>query len=100
MRPGALLTSCPGDLVVLISGKTHGSERPIQGPVTLDLLPVREIPNQQNWGQRMDPFGDSGARGGHWDENKVIRWLWQSWHEHSDVEELEIWRMLSLTLYF
>lgn len=61
MSPGALLTSCPGDLVVLISGKTHGSERPIQGPVTLDLLPVREIPNQQNRGQRMDPFGDSGA---------------------------------------
>jgi hypothetical protein len=93
--------------VVLISGETHGSERPIQGPVALDLLPVREIPNQQNWGQRMHPFGETGcsgavrARGGRvWDENKVIRWLWHSWHEHPDVEELEIWRILFLTHYF
>ena len=30
MGPGALLTSCPGGLVVLMSGKDHGEERPIQ----------------------------------------------------------------------
>jgi hypothetical protein len=31
MSQGALLTSSPGGLVVLMSGKTHGAERPIQG---------------------------------------------------------------------
>ena len=31
MSPGALLASCLGGLVVLMSGKDHGEERPIQG---------------------------------------------------------------------